>query len=148
MKIEYYIEHLKEWDSETRERYLNPLMGILSEVSLATLRDFQKQHFQRAIENKDPDYEAFKVGQNEEIIKCLQLEMSEIGKGVRETLGLEPLTLDTEVDVAIIHPWYSCPNCQGDYRLANGDVCPCCGKHITLENYPQDEESIYQHGEI
>lgn len=42
--------------------------------------------------------------------------------------------------------WYRCPNCQAAYTLVDGDVCPDCGRLIEREKYPQDAESIYQHG--
>ncbi len=95
MKISQYIDQLGEWESDEREKYLRPLLAVLSPVSLVSIRQCQDSHFMRS----KADYPAFVKSQNEEIIKCLRLEMADIGTIVRAEVGLEPLTLDTEIPV-------------------------------------------------
>ena len=95
MKISQYIDQLGEWDSDDRERYLRPLLAVLSPVSLRTLRELQCTHFAR----EKADYPAFVKAQNEKIIMCLNFEMASIGITIREELGLEPLMLDTEIAI-------------------------------------------------
>ena len=95
MKISQYIDGLEAWGSDDRERYLRPLLAVLSPVSLVTLRDFERKHF----ETSEGDYLAFVKAQNKEILSCLGLEMANIGAMVRAEFGLEPLTQDTEIEI-------------------------------------------------
>lgn len=95
MKIRQYLERLGGWESDDREKYLRPLMAVLTPVSLQSLRTNQQRHFLAA----EPDRSAFVESQNREIVKCLELEMSSIGSLVRAQCGLEPLTLDTDVEI-------------------------------------------------
>lgn len=44
--------------------------------------------------------------------------------------------------------WKPCPNCQADYDLSNGDVCPRCGRLIERVRYQRDTESLYQFGDL
>lgn len=91
MKIRQYMDELSGWDSDDRERYLRPLLAILSPVSVATLQEHQRKHY--------VDHLAFVDSQNKSFLQCLTLEMSENGAIVRQKLGLELLTLDTEIVV-------------------------------------------------
>ena len=94
MLIRDYIDHLAEWGSDERERYMRPLLGMLSGVSNRTLREHQAKHMAASSE---PDYDGFVESQNKVILQCLHLEVSTFGADVRRELGLEPLTLDTDV---------------------------------------------------
>lgn len=98
MKIHEYLDNMPDWGSDDRERYLRPLIPMLSGVSQATLMEHQLRHMVSGVD----DYEAFVQSQNQEIATCLRLEVSETGRIVRLELGLDPLTLDTEVGIAEI----------------------------------------------
>lgn len=95
MKISEYIEKMSEWESDDREKYLRPLVALLSPVSAKSLMQNQAEHFAKS----EADYPAFVESQNREIIKCLELEVAEIGSIVRAELGMEPMTLDTDVAI-------------------------------------------------
>ncbi len=96
MLIRDYIDHLSEWGSDDREWYMRPLLGMLSGVSRKTLREHQAEHMSMSIE---PDYDGFVESQNKLLLQCLRLEISAIGAVVRQQLGLEPMTLDTDVAI-------------------------------------------------
>jgi hypothetical protein len=95
MTIREIIENLEQWQDQERETNLRPLLKLLSPMSLATLREHQIKHFSH---NPIAGYEEFVEGQNKEIKTCLELEMSDFGKVIRENLGLKPLTLETETN--------------------------------------------------
>ena len=94
MKIQEYIAHLSEWGSDARERHLRPLLDVLSAVSMKTLHEHQQELLNSSAE---AGYEGFVASQNEVILQCLHLEVSDMGAVVRRTCGLDPLTLDTDV---------------------------------------------------
>ena len=95
MTISQYINELETWGSDDRETYLRPLLRVLSPVSLVSLRDFERKHF----ETSEGDYLEFVKAQNKEILNCLELEMANIGAMARAEFGLEPLTQDTEIEI-------------------------------------------------
>lgn len=94
MKIKEYIDYLnKEWDGIDDRSILKPLVACFSPVSKQTILKAQRKQF----EDSDGNFKAFADAQANEIKKCIELEISEIGVLVRQNLGLPILTLDTEI---------------------------------------------------
>jgi hypothetical protein len=67
------------------------LMRLLCPVSLETLHRFQDTW------DGTRPFDEFVVAQNKEIRKCVELEMSELGREIRAKLHMDPLTPETEV---------------------------------------------------
>ncbi len=99
MKISEYLDELQGWDDEVRERYLRPLLAVLSGVTRRTLVEHQRQWL---ASYDEADYKAFKQSLDEKFIECLRLEISPFGVIVREQLGLKPLTLGTDILIETI----------------------------------------------
>lgn len=87
MKIKELLEKL---DTLEDRECLRGLAKMLSDVSVATLNEFQNNW-----DGRRP-FEEFVAAQNKVIRDCVKLEMSSIGGMVRAQLGMAPLTEDTE----------------------------------------------------
>lgn len=94
MNIGQIMEQLDTFTDEERRAKVGPMIGMLSTVSKNELMSYQRDHFATA----DGDWEQVLSGLNAKLRKVIKLETSEvIGAPVREAMGLEPLTMDTEV---------------------------------------------------
>lgn len=90
------VDEIKSYGGKDRIRWLLPLMESFCPVSIATIREKQR----KMVAESEGDYKKFCEMQDEVILECVQLEISEIGLSVREICKLEPLTWDTEIPEA------------------------------------------------
>jgi hypothetical protein len=89
--LQQFIDKLSSFTGDERAEYIPRVMDKLSQVSYNQLLNFQN----RWDENKP--YDAFRKEQDAEIIKCIKMEVHDLGTAVRELYGLDPITLQTEV---------------------------------------------------
>lgn len=89
MTVKEVRDNLKTYSDAEREGPLLALTKVLSGVSMATLRAFQEEW------DGAKGFEKFRMAQDAKIAECIELELSDFGKTVRETLGLEPFLLTT-----------------------------------------------------
>ena len=92
MNIQHVLDNFRTWKDSERKQ-LSPVFAMLSGVSKKTLMTFQNNW------DGSEGYDAFVKAQNDQIETCIRLELSETGRIVREKLGLDPLTLETEIGV-------------------------------------------------
>ena len=91
MKLKETLEKLDSFEEGERKKYIHPLYEMLTVISKTMLA-----HFQDTWDGTRP-FEEFVKEQNETIRYVVNIEMGKIGTHVRETLGLVPLTEDTEI---------------------------------------------------
>jgi len=97
MTIKEFMDGLDEMDNDTRTAALREVTKLFSPPSVSTLQNFQAAFF---VENpKKPPFEMFAKAQNKEIVKCLKMEMSEIGGTIRGMTGCTPISWDTVIDI-------------------------------------------------
>jgi hypothetical protein len=90
--VKQVVAEMDGYTDEDRVKYVRALVAKLSVVSEGTLYSFQNEW------DGSRPYSEFVTEQNKVIRQCVTLELKpEIGGFVRESLGLEPLTEDTEV---------------------------------------------------
>jgi hypothetical protein len=89
--VKQILAEMDDFSDEDRKRYLGLLLNKCTEVTEATLNSFQR-HW----DGRRP-FEEFKAAQNKEIRECVKLELSEVGRILRDGIGMEPLTEDTEI---------------------------------------------------
>ncbi len=91
MTVKEIYDNLESFTGDQRAEHLGNLSRQFSDVSMGDLVNFQ--------DNWSPSkgMEAFFAEQGKLFKKCINLEVSNFGKTVREALGLEPLTWDTEI---------------------------------------------------
>ena len=95
MTIKEFLDGLDEMGNATREVTLRELTRVLSPPSIATLQNFQEKFM--AENPEKPPFEVFVKAQNKEVVKCLEMEMSDIGGMVRGLTGFAPISLDTVI---------------------------------------------------
>ena len=93
MKIQEYLDKLDKMDDDVRAKTSEKVINIFSPVGKQSMLQFQRKWFEEA---KRP-YEDYVKAQNEEIKKCIALEMSAVGKTVREHFGMPPMTAEMEI---------------------------------------------------
>lgn len=76
---------------DSREPTLRKVIMVLSAVSKSSLVTFE------AAWDYNLPFEEFAKVQNQVFLKCLRMELSELGERLRRLVGLVPLTEDTEV---------------------------------------------------
>lgn len=84
-------EFLKE-DSD-RKKWGMPLFKLACPITHKTITQFQKDW------DGSKSFEEFVVEQNKVIKECFEKEVSDVGADIRKTLGLEPITLETRIEV-------------------------------------------------
>lgn len=104
MKLQKILNNLDTYTEEEREKYLLPVIKVLTEVTKQTLYDFQNKWFAKRREERadfefdSEEFEKFKKEQNRILRKFIEIETSEFGKQIREVLfNLKELTMDTEI---------------------------------------------------
>lgn len=96
MTIQQILDQLDTFTDADRQAKLGPLIDMLSGVSKQELLAYQTEHF--ATRTESNAWDEFRKGFDEKIRQCVGLEVSEvIGVPVRKALGLELITLETEV---------------------------------------------------
>jgi len=40
-----------------------------------------------------------------------------------------------QIDDSVYATWYTCPNCEDDYIMADANYCPSCGMKINWIDY-------------
>jgi hypothetical protein len=93
MKVKEFKAQFKNWTDKERFRPIDALMRFMTPISAETLMEFQRNWSDPRLTH----YNEFVKKQNEEIEKCIALEMTEIGRITREACGLPPLTDETEI---------------------------------------------------
>lgn len=80
--------------------------NIYCPISHASMLQFQKNWYKSsdrprvlAPELIKADFAKFRIAQKQEALKCLSMEMSEIGSKLREKFNLRPLSMDSSIDV-------------------------------------------------
>lgn len=91
MTVKEICDKLATFNDDDRARYAGGLCEILSPTSKQTLHNFRDNWDGR----KTPT-EFFKA-QAQQIKMCVELEIGPIGQTVRQVMGLEPLTWETEI---------------------------------------------------
>lgn len=91
MTIKEIYDKAEDFSEEQRVVYLGGLSKHFSGCSMSELRNFQNNW------NSEKGMDAFFAEQVQVFKKCIALEISDFGKTVRATLGLEPLLWDTEI---------------------------------------------------
>ena len=92
MTLQEIKEKIDGFTDEERVKYLRPLCTRgFSDCSLIKINDFQRGW------DGEKDFSEFKKEQNIIIRECIDTEVSEEGKEERIRLGMEPITLETEV---------------------------------------------------
>lgn len=91
MTVQELLDNLNSWGSAEREEPIIKLAKHFTTISLKQLRDFQNDW------NTGLSYDEFVAAQNKVIVVCIMMEISNLGKMVREALGKKPLTLETEL---------------------------------------------------
>jgi hypothetical protein len=94
--IKEISNNLNLYTGDERVVLLNELTRNLTRFSIGQLKKFQNEW--RA-NNSNQEFDAYVAAQNDVIQECLQLECSEFGAGIREALGLQPLTWDTSIEL-------------------------------------------------
>ena len=99
MTIEKLLKDLDGFSDSEREKWILSLMKKFCTLSSNQVENFQSEWMRKhpPYEGDPPPFEEFKAGQNKVIKECIEIEISEIGKGVRKVAGLEPLSLSTEL---------------------------------------------------
>lgn len=98
MTIKKLLKQIDTFTDEEREKHITLLLNnVLSNLSKAQIMNFQNKWRDYNI-LKDKSFDEFKVAQNKEIIDCIKMEMTEIGKYVRKIEGLMPLTDETIIE--------------------------------------------------
>ena len=92
VRLEEIRQNLDTYDSDQRESILGGLFDALSPVGRQSLLEFQ-----RGFDRTKP-FEEFVAAQNEVFRYCIDFECSSFGDAVRAKLGLEPLTLDADIE--------------------------------------------------
>lgn len=85
-------ECANQWESMTDEERTNvgiKLINMMSSVSHSTINDFQYHNWDPA-----KDFQEFLKAQAKVIRECVTLECSSIGKVIRESLDMKPLSED------------------------------------------------------
>jgi len=99
MTVKEIAEKMDDFTDEERGTHLRLLCESLTPVSKAQLLAFQndwKPEF-KTTHNIVADFKKFKTAQNKEIRRCLEIELSESGSRVRQSLGLQPLHEEDEI---------------------------------------------------
>lgn len=91
MTVREFMEKLPTMDEVERKTLIQNLWPRLTLLSRNTMLRFQ------ATWDGSQSWEEFRKSQDEELLECLKLEVSEIGKDVHNIIGGEPLTLETEI---------------------------------------------------
>ena len=100
MTIAEFKKSFETFSDDDRARYIGGLvLNHFCELSKNEMQKFQSDWRLKGYseDNELKPFSEFKKSQAEIIKKCLELEMSEIGKIVRLKYGLSPLTMDTEI---------------------------------------------------
>jgi len=98
MKVREILEQLDDLKDQERANILGPLTKLLCPASWGKLRDIELRI--GPLGDFGPnDFEAFKKVQNKLIRELVATEMKPIGTIVRKACKLEPLTLETGVNV-------------------------------------------------
>ena len=88
MTIGKCIERIPLMTSDERVEYMPQLMNLLSSESLNRLLIFQSSQ-------TGQDYSLYRKAVDEEIVRCLQFEVSEAGQELRRIHDLPVISLDT-----------------------------------------------------
>jgi len=91
MTIKEIYDNVSNFTDEKREKYVKALVKQFSKFSIGSLQEFQAKW------NPDKGPIAFFKEQAQVIKTCIDLELSAMGQGVRSSLGLNPLTWETEI---------------------------------------------------
>lgn len=91
MNIRECIDDWETMDDKVKADVGTKLFNILSGVSQQEMRQFQM------IFDGSKTFGDFKKAQKEKLEFCLNLEIADIGNTVREALGLELITWETEL---------------------------------------------------
>lgn len=101
MNIGQIVEQLDTFTDDERKLHVGALIDMLSGVSKSDIRQHQEKHFAEHPKHTPEGWQAFVTGLNKVIRRCVMLETSKvIGDPVRVALGLDPITLETEVKYA------------------------------------------------
>lgn len=92
MNIKEFTEKLSNFTDQEREKYIPMLWKKLTPVSHQTLTGFQAQW-----NPMNKSFEEFKAAQNQTILDCIKMEMSILGRAVRQNLNLEEIKESTEL---------------------------------------------------
>lgn len=93
MTVKEVYDNMDDLTDEQREEHLLNLSKQFCKVSIGELQTFQNNWDY----TKANGMAAFFAEQAKIIKKCINLEISDFGRTVRATLGLEPLTWETEI---------------------------------------------------
>lgn len=98
MKVKEILEKMDDFTDEERQKWLGKLMGMLSQLSVATIRNFQEDWINSdKAKNIQRPFDEFTKAQNNAIRDCIKIETSRLGLMVRSTIGLPPLDLELEL---------------------------------------------------
>ena len=90
MNIKTFLDEFESWEGDDRKK-MNPMLNMLSPLSEGELRAFQDRW------DSSHPYDEFVKAQNKKIRQCIELELGALGTQIRTTIGLDPLTLETEI---------------------------------------------------
>jgi hypothetical protein len=93
MTIREFINTIDNLDWEERKSAIIAMSRIFTPTSLQTLLTFQIEY----AENPELDWDFFSSHMNEEIKKCIYIELSDEGIDLRKKLNMPLLTLETEI---------------------------------------------------
>ena len=91
MTVKEIVEKMDSFSDAKRVKYLAPLYESLTPISQKQITIFQ------ATWDHTKSFGEFKRAQGVELRKCIEIELSEIGRLVREAAGLQPLNEDDEI---------------------------------------------------
>ena len=92
LTVQKVLDNIDIYGDKEREAPLKALIAKLSPLSLSMLKQFQEEWI------TSKSYNIFALAQNELIKKWVTIEISESGKSYRESIGLPPLELTTELN--------------------------------------------------
>lgn len=95
MNLQNVLDKIDDFTEEERIEYLTKVFDMFCPISTKTIMNFQNEWGEKTYPNYD--FEGFIKEQNKQIKMCIKLECSEVGKIVRKTLNLTPITLETEL---------------------------------------------------
>ena len=88
-------EVVDQWDTMDTDSLNTIGRGLLRECTPLTLGTIQ--NFQAEWDPSKGSYEDFRKAQKDVVEQCVEMEISDVGRAVRETLNREPLTWETEI---------------------------------------------------
>lgn len=101
MSIKEFQERLTSFTEEERVVFIPGLISLLTQVSKNSIFLVQPSW------NNAEIFDEYKIRQSNEILSCIKLELMDIGKLVRESEGLKPLSEDDIIpeNVRITEEW-------------------------------------------